>query len=69
MKILVLKQPKLIIYIRISFCGMANEPITIFDTTMEILKFNLPSYTIGVDLKIHILRDIHTYRKEQEPIW
>ena len=30
------------------------------------MKFNLPKDTIDVDLKLHTLRGIHTYKKDRD---
>ena len=43
---------------------MENKLISICDLVNGLLKFNLPKDTIYVDLKIHTLRGIHTYKKD-----
>ena len=35
-----------------------------FDLIFGILKCNLPGGTLDVDLKVHTLRGIHTFRKD-----
>ena len=45
---------------------MAKDLIAVCDLVNAVMKFNLPKDTIDVDLKVHTLRDIHTYKKDRD---
>ena len=45
---------------------MACKLLMQCDLILGILKFTLPEDTIDLDLKIHTLRGIHTFKKKTE---